>query len=86
MLREKKICSDAYKVLVLQLKEARHSKKLDQEHLGRMLGKDQRYISNIESLNQILNVEELYDFCTALNVEFEEIVRTYGQNMLSAEK
>ena len=72
--------SDAYGEMVLALKTARHEKKLDQEHLGRIIGKDQKFISRIESFNQIINIEELFEYCRALEIDFSELVSKYAEN------
>ncbi len=79
MLNNKCVYSDAYGEIVQTLKNVRHEKKLDQEHLGRIIGKDQKFISRIEGFNQIINVEELFDYCHALDINFLELMAKYAK-------
>ncbi|EFL2526940.1 helix-turn-helix transcriptional regulator, partial [Escherichia coli] len=60
--------------ILLFLKSARIKKKLPQEELASLLGKDQTYVSKYESGIRRLDVVEVFDICKALGINMTDII------------
>ena len=58
-----------YKRLVRLLKEARESRALTQDALGRRLRKPQSYLGKIETYQRRLDVLEFFDMLEAMEVD-----------------
>ena len=58
----KAIYSKDHKYTVEQLKKARITAKLDQEHVAKLLGKTQSYVSKVESGQRRIDIVQLKDF------------------------
>ncbi|EFN0315758.1 helix-turn-helix transcriptional regulator, partial [Escherichia coli] len=52
----------------------RIKKKLPQEELASLLGKDQTYVSKYESGIRRLDVVEVFDICKALGINMTDII------------
>ncbi|HEI3872352.1 TPA: helix-turn-helix transcriptional regulator, partial [Escherichia coli] len=63
-----------YVSILLFLKSARIKKKLPQEELASLLGKDQTYVSKYESGIRRLDVVEVFDICKALGINMTDII------------
>lgn len=70
----KAIFSNDYKKIVRSLKIARESKGLTQQQLSIKLGKSQSYISKIEQGQIRLDVVQLKELATALDIDFKKLL------------
>ncbi|EOW2960668.1 helix-turn-helix domain-containing protein [Escherichia coli] len=70
----KTIYRKEYVSILLFLKSARIKKKLPQEELASLLGKDQTYVSKYESGIRRLDVVEVFDICKALGINMKDII------------
>ncbi|CTT40452.1 helix-turn-helix transcriptional regulator [Escherichia coli] len=70
----KTIYRKEYVSILLFLKSARIKKKLPQEELASLLGKDQTYVSKYESGIRRLDVVEVFDICKALGINMTDII------------
>lgn len=65
--------TDAHRVLVRKLMEARKQAGIHQADLAATLGKDQSFISNIERGQRRVDMIEFYVICEALKVDPVEL-------------
>lgn len=68
-----------YKRLVRLLKEARESRGLTQDALGRRLKKPQSYLGKIETYQRRLDVLEFFDLLEAMEVDAGEFADTAAE-------
>jgi len=68
-----------YKRLVRLLKEARESRGLTQDALGRRLKKPQSYLGKIETYQRRLDVLEFFDLLEAMEVDAGEFAETAAE-------
>lgn len=73
----KTIFGGCHKVLIDLLIDARKQSGLKQVDLGKLLGKDQTYISLIERYQRRLDVLEFYAYTKALGADPEEIFNKF---------
>jgi transcriptional regulator with XRE-family HTH domain len=70
VLRPRSIHSDEYKLLAQMLREARTAAGLTQREVASRLEKSPSYAHKVENAEREMNVVELMDYCTALDVPF----------------
>ena len=73
----KTIHSDSYRVLLTLLREARAAAGISQTALADLLGRPQTWVSKVELGERRLDVEELRQVCTALNLDLVKLVRRW---------
>ncbi|MGH9450312.1 MAG: helix-turn-helix domain-containing protein [Terriglobia bacterium] len=69
------------KLLIGLLKETRTSLGLTQVDLAGRLGRPQSFVSKYESGERRLDLVELREICTALNVSVEELVIRFERSL-----
>lgn len=77
----KTIFGGYHKVLIDLLIDARKQSGLKQVDLGKLLGKDQTYISLIERYQRRLDVVEFYNYTKALDVNPEDIFSKFVKEL-----
>jgi transcriptional regulator with XRE-family HTH domain len=71
------IHSEEYRALLSLLREARLKTGLSQAQLATRLGRPQSYISKVEIGERRIDVEEVRQICTALDLDMVKVVRTW---------
>lgn len=73
--------TDAHKIVVKKLTEARKKAGIRQADLAVMLNKDQSFVSNIERGQRRVDMIEFYVICNAIDVDPAELYRTIVNNL-----
>lgn len=63
-----------YIEFVARLRNARKRQSLSQQQLGEKLGKDQTFISKVETCERRIDVIEAANWCAALGLHLEDIL------------
>lgn len=63
-----------YIEFIARLRNARKGQNLSQQQLGEKLGKDQTFISKVETCERRIDVIEAARWCTALGVRLEDVL------------
>ncbi len=72
---EKSIYSEAYSLLVEELRNARAKASLTQAQVAKRLGQTQSFISKIERGERRIDIVELRAFCEALGLSFPSFAK-----------
>lgn len=75
----KSIHDPRYVEMINHLKHVRKSKNVSQVELGEGLGRDQKYVSKVESFIRRLDLIELFDWLDALGYDTEAFLRDIGR-------
>jgi transcriptional regulator with XRE-family HTH domain len=73
-------------ILTNLLKQIRTDAKVSQERLGRLLGRDQTFVSRYESGERRLDILELRDVCMALDLSLEAFCRQLNKRLLREDR
>ncbi|NNP67935.1 helix-turn-helix transcriptional regulator [Acinetobacter sp. Ac_5812] len=68
-----------YRKLIQKLIAIRESRKITQVELATSLEKNQSYIAKVENYDRRIDILELYDWLTALNVSIENFLEEIFQ-------
>jgi len=63
-----------YIEFIARLRNARKRQSLSQQQLGEKLGKDQTFISKVETCERRIDVIEAANWCVALGLHLEDIL------------
>ncbi|MEI6444473.1 MAG: helix-turn-helix domain-containing protein [Cuspidothrix sp.] len=63
-----------YIEFIAHLRNARKGRNLSQQQLGEKLGKDQTFISKVETCERRIDVIEAVKWCAALGVRLEDVL------------
>ena len=75
----KSIHDPRYVEMINHLKQVRKSKNVSQVELGESLGRDQKYVSKVESFIRRLDLIELLDWLDALGYDTEAFLQDIGR-------
>ena len=78
---DKTIYSRASKILCSQLRDIRVSLGLRQHDLAERLGEPQSFVSKYESGERRLDLVELYQICSALNISLSEFIQKFEEEV-----
>jgi len=70
----KTIYTDSYKKLILQLRQARIERNLTQAEVGRWVGRDRYWVSQIETRAVRLDVVQFVLLCRALRLHSSQVI------------
>jgi transcriptional regulator with XRE-family HTH domain len=76
--RRKTIVDPRYRDLVQELRRAREDHDMSQGALGEAVGRDQMYISRIESGDQRIDIFEFVQLCQALNLDWARLLKRFA--------
>ena len=78
----KTISDPRYAELLARLRAARERRGVTQAGLAEAIGRDQSFVSKVESRERRLDVVELVDICRALGVVFREVLPPGTEDVL----
>ena len=73
-----------YQILLAQLRDARKAAGLTQTEVATRLRKTQSYVNKIETGERRMDLVQLLDFCTALEVDFLGFIQSYHEAIAAA--
>lgn len=82
---EKTIFSQEYTVFLKYLRDTRKRLGLTQDDLAARLGQTQSFISKCERGERRIDVIELYHFCKALQIPFDEFVKNLMSELIKSD-
>ena len=78
---KKTIHDETYKYLIFLLQNQRKSKKLNQVELSKLLDRNDKYISTIETLDRRIDIIELWEICNKLEFDFIEMSKVINEHL-----
>lgn len=85
-MRKNLLYSEAYRLIIYKLTEERKRQKKDQSEIAYLLGQPPKYISRVETFDKALNIEELFDYCDALNIDVLDLIHAYRHYLKKLKK
>ncbi len=70
----------AYITMINELKNRRKELGLNQEELGLLIKRDQKFISRIEAFTKEIDIDELLIICAALQMSFLKVLARFSYN------
>lgn len=70
-----------YKLMLTRLREARNQAGLSQRAVAARIGKPQSYIHKWECGQRQLNLVDLRDLCSALDISFVEFIKSWDDEL-----
>ncbi len=78
---QKTIYDEAYRTIIHKIKDRRRELNYTQEDLALKIGKNQKFISRIEIYAQKLDIVELYEICSLLELDIISIIEKFKKEI-----